>query len=90
MAEESNKAPQEKKSPDHNECMRILSLVIDGEANNDERKFFERHLQNCMPYYEIYNVDMAIKDMIKKNGYEHQCPDGLADEIKEKIKQTPA
>ena len=77
-------------SLDHNECMRILNLVIDGEANSEEKKFFENHLQNCMPYYEIYNVDLAIKKLIRKNGYKHSCPDGLVDEIKNKIKETPS
>lgn len=91
MAESTNKTQgASNESPDHNECMRILNLVVDGEANTDEKKFFEQHLQNCMPYYEIYNVDMAIKKLLKKNGYKKSCPDGLVDEIKEKIKETPA
>ena len=92
MAEQSKQNTQStsNEAPDHNECMRILNLVVDGEANNEEKKFFEQHLQNCMPYYEIYNVDMAIKELIRKNGYAHSCPEGLADEIKEKIKEIPA
>ena len=74
---------------DHSECMRILNLVLDGEANHEENDFFKQKLENCMPYYQIYNVDMAIKELIKKVGYERNCPDGLVDEIKAKIK-TPA
>ena len=74
---------------DHSECMRILNLVLDGEANDEENSFFKQRLENCMPYYQIYNVDMAIKELIKKVGYEKDCPDGLVEEIKAKIK-SPA
>lgn len=87
MAQQSNKNTDQN-SPDseHSECMRILNLVLDGEASPEENNFFKEKLENCMPYYQIYNVDMAIKELIKKVGYERQCPDGLVDEIKAKIK----
>lgn len=90
MAEKSNSKPhstlQYNPDTDHSECMRILNLVLDGEASPEENDFFKSRLENCMPYYQIYNVDMAIKELIKKAGYERNCPDGLVDEIKAKIK----
>lgn len=89
MAEQSKKSDEQIKydpNTDHNECIRILNLVLDGEATNGEREFFKDRLKNCMPYWEIYNVDMAIKELIKKMGYDKTCPDGLVDEIKAKIK----
>ena len=93
MAENSNNnissAERYKPDFDHNECMRILNLVLDGEANAEENNFFKERLENCMPYYQIYNVDMAIKELIRKFGYEKSCPDGLVEEIKAKIK-SPA
>lgn len=90
MAKNSNNnmSSTEQYNPDtdHSECMRILNLVLDGEANSEENDFFKKRLENCMPYYQIYNVDMAIKELIKKIGYEKNCPDGLVEEIKAKIK----
>lgn len=77
---------QSKTSPDHNECLRILNLVLDEEATEEERSYFKQHLQNCMPYYEIYNVDKKIKELIKKN-CNKKVPKDLVESIREKILQ---
>lgn len=73
--------------PSHNECLKILNLVLDEEASPEEQQYFKNHLQNCMPYYEIYNVDKAIKDLIKKKCYNKQVPHDLIDQIKQRITQ---
>ncbi len=71
--------------PDHNECLRILHLVLDGEANQEETAIFQEHLQNCMPYYEIYNLDQVIRDRLKKNCKDKRLPAELKEEIKSRI-----
>jgi mycothiol system anti-sigma-R factor len=75
----------ELKKPDHTECLRILHLVLDEEANDEERAIFKAHLKNCMPYYEIYHVDQAIRDLLKKNCKDKKMPDELKEEIKSRI-----
>ncbi|UII22920.1 anti-sigma factor [Fulvivirga ligni] len=74
-------------TPDHNECLKILSLVLDQEASDEEHAYFKKHVENCMPYYEIYNVDKAIKDMIKTKCISQDTPADLIDSIKSKIYQ---
>lgn len=74
--------------PDHTECLRILNLVLDGEANDEEKEIFKSHLQNCMPYYEIYNVDQAIRDLLQKNCKDKQLPPEIKEEIKSRIFNT--
>jgi len=73
--------------PNHGECLRILNLVLDEEATDEEREYFKSHLQNCMPYYEIYNVDLKIKELIKKNCCNKEVPKDLVNSIREKIFQ---
>ncbi len=80
----SSKKPELEK-PDHTECLRILNLVLDGEANDEQRAIFKTHLQNCMPYYEIYNVDQAIRQMLKKNCKDKQLSAEMKEEIKSRI-----
>ncbi|MEO1054997.1 MAG: zf-HC2 domain-containing protein [Bacteroidota bacterium] len=70
--------------PNHNQCLKMLELVLDGEASEEEQEYFEQHLQNCMPYYEIYNLDKTIRGMIKEKCCK-KVPEGLADEIRNKI-----
>ncbi len=71
--------------PNHNECLRILHLVLDGEANDEETAIFKAHLKNCMPYYEIYSVDEAIREMLKKNCKNKQLSPEIKEEIKSRI-----
>lgn len=74
--------------PDHSECLRILNLVLDGEADDQQKAIFKEHLQNCMPYYEIYNVDQAIRHLLKKNCKDKHLPDDIKEEIKSRIFNT--
>lgn len=73
--------------PNHNECLKILSLVLDEEAGPEEQEYFKKHIENCMPYYEIYSVDRAIKELIRQKCYDREVPRDLVDQIKSKIYQ---
>jgi anti-sigma factor (TIGR02949 family) len=73
--------------PDHSECLKILHLVLDDEATPQERDYFDKHVCNCMPYFEIYNVDMAIKSLVKNKCCGKNVPSNLASEIKAKLFQ---
>lgn len=84
----SDNAPEKKgKDLPENECLKILNLVLDEEATDEQRAYFEKHLENCMPYYEIYCVDRKIKELIKKNCCDKEVPQDLVDSIREKILQ---
>lgn len=78
---------REAKAPDHGECLKILNSVLDEEATDEEREIFKKHLENCMPYYEIYNVDKKIKELIQKNCSKKEVPQDLIQAIREKILQ---
>ncbi|MTI22004.1 anti-sigma factor [Fulvivirga sp. RKSG066] len=80
-----NPSNDDANTPDHGECLKILSLVLDEEATDEEREYFKKHVENCMPYYEIYNVDLKIKELIKKNCAHKEVPQDLVDSIREKI-----
>ena len=83
--EPSDKSPVNNNCPNQKDCMEMLQLIIDGEATPAQRhEFITNHMEHCMPCYKSFNLDMALKDLLKAK-CTHQCPDGLVDEIKAKI-----
>lgn len=82
---DSNSTDSSQDQPDHTECMKLLQLVLDNEASAEERKTFETQVCNCMPYFEIYQVDKTIKSLVKKTCCGGNTPSDLADEIRAKL-----
>jgi mycothiol system anti-sigma-R factor len=69
-------------------CMEMLQTILDGEASDEQKAYFKQHMDGCMPCYKEYNVDMAIKELLKAKCCGGNCPEGLADQIKAKINST--
>ena len=83
MGHGSSRIPSGK--PDHKECLRILSLVLDDEATPEEEVIFKQYLENCMPYFEIYHIDRAIRELIRKNCSDKKLSEDVKNEIRSKI-----
>ncbi|MFN7748209.1 MAG: anti-sigma factor [Cyclobacteriaceae bacterium] len=66
-------------------CMKMLQLIVDGEATADEEKFLRDHLAECIPCYEQYQVDQLIKTMVKTTCCGGQVPQTLAEQIRMQI-----
>ncbi len=73
------------KKPEHDECLRILNLVLDGEASEEERLIFTEYLENCMPYFEIYNIDRKIRELIRQKCCDKKLPEEVKQEIRERV-----
>jgi mycothiol system anti-sigma-R factor len=71
-------------------CMEMLQAILDGEATVEQKEYFKQHMDHCMPCYKEYNVDMAIKELLKAKCCGGNCPEGLADQIRSKINSTSA
>lgn len=54
-------------SCDHcKECLEILQLVADGEANEEQRAYFHNHILECEHCMECYDTEKYMKDCIKQ------------------------
>jgi mycothiol system anti-sigma-R factor len=73
---------------DKRTCLEILNLVLDEEATPEQREYFKQHLENCLPYYEIYQLDKTLKDRIKKSCCGKDVPHDLIESIKTKISEN--
>jgi len=71
-------------------CMEMLQTILDGEATSEQKDYFKQHMDNCMPCYKEYNVDMAIKELLKAKCCGGNCPEGLVEQIKAKVNSTTA
>ncbi|SDK41890.1 hypothetical protein SAMN05421823_102687 [Catalinimonas alkaloidigena] len=69
-------------------CFELLHIVIDGEATPEEVEFFNLHAKECMPVYETYQLDVAIKKVLCHKVKKKEVPVGLVDSIRSKIRET--
>jgi mycothiol system anti-sigma-R factor len=69
-------------------CMEMLQLIIDGEATNEQQDYFKAHMDSCMPCFKTYNMDMAIKELLKTRCCHGPIPSDLIDQIKMQIEQN--
>ncbi len=67
------------------DCLELLNLVLDSAATAEEQENFKEHLKHCMPCYEKYNLDMAIKKLIQEKCCGQQVPEGLVASIRSKV-----
>ena len=79
--DQSQELPKKKKS-----CLDRLHAILDGEATAEEKKeFVERHLDQCLPCYKKYHLEMAIRDLLKTRCCNQQAPADIIENIKSMI-----
>ncbi len=67
------------------ECMEMLQMIVDGEATSDQKEHFLRHhLEECLPCFKNYHLEVAIRQLLKKKCAE-EAPQELVDSIKTKV-----
>ncbi len=72
-------------------CMEMLQLILDGEANHEQHEYFRSHMDQCMPCFKTYSLDMTIKQLLKERCCKDTVPVELIEQIKLQISQnTPS
>jgi anti-sigma factor (TIGR02949 family) len=67
-------------------CMELLQSILDGDATAEERQdFLERHLDACKPCYNNYNLEMAIRELLKTKCSCQEAPSDLVANIRNMI-----
>ncbi len=69
-------------------CIELLELITDGEASLEEEQQFRKHIDECLPCYETFNLEKSIKEMLQTKLEKKQVPDDLIQSIKKKIRNT--
>lgn len=79
---------EQKACKDHAKCMEMLQLILDGEASDSDKDYYYSHMEKCMPCYRAYNLESAIRRILKTNLDKKVVPADLIDCIKSKINET--
>jgi mycothiol system anti-sigma-R factor len=70
------------------DCLEMLQLIIDGEATSAQKDhFLKEHLDQCMPCYKSYNLELAIRQLLKTKCSDH-APQELVDSIRKKVAEN--
>lgn len=70
------------------ECVKLLQLIIDNEADEDQKKYFSEHLKKCVHCVKYYDLEQQIKQTLKTKIPKKNIPTGLVESIKYQINQT--
>ncbi|HEY8400672.1 MAG TPA: zf-HC2 domain-containing protein [Cytophagaceae bacterium] len=68
------------------ECLKTLQLVVDGEATKEEEEYFRKHLEECMPCYNFFQVEKSVKQILQHKIEKKKVPASVIDTIKNKIR----
>lgn len=71
-------------------CMEMLQTILDGEATDNQKKYFKEHMDNCMPCFKTYDLDMALKQLLQSKCCGGEAPQDLIEKIKIQISQKSA
>ena len=72
------------------DCLEKLQLILDGEATPEQKDhFLKEHLESCMPCYKNYNLEVAIRQLLKTKCTNH-APKDLVESIKKKVTENLA
>lgn len=75
--------------PNKRECLEMLQLILDGEASSEQKDhFLKSHLEECMPCYKNYHLEVAIRQLLKTKCCGGEAPQDLVDTIKLKVIQN--
>ena len=71
--------------PEREKWMDILSMVLDGEATEEQEKYLKSHVDMCLPCLDDYNLEKMIKELLQSKCSQVEVPEGLAEAIKSKL-----
>lgn len=82
---EAEKVVKKEQCENHAECMKLIQMVLDGEAGTEEIEHVRQNLGKCLPCTNGYNLQKAIKEALQFRVEHKPVPQNLADCIKSKI-----
>jgi anti-sigma factor (TIGR02949 family) len=66
-------------------CLELVRLMLDDESSPDDDAYVLRHIDGCYRCFDNFDVEKAIREIVKQKGNNVEIPPDLVNEIKEKI-----
>jgi mycothiol system anti-sigma-R factor len=68
-------------------CLEMLHFILDNEATAEQKEYFKKHMDGCMPCFKSYHLDMTIKELLKTKCCGGEAPTDLIEKIRSQISQ---
>ena len=69
-------------------CLKVLEVILDNESTPEEEEIYFEHIQKCWTCYQNYNLEKAIRQLIKTKIEKRKVPEGLVDKIRTEIQNS--
>lgn len=90
MSNSPDKSSMKQDCENKRECLEKLQLILDGEVTHEQKdEFLKQHLEDCMPCYKSYHLEVAIRQLLKTKCV-NQAPQELVDDIRKKVTENLA
>ena len=66
-------------------CLELVRLMLDDESTDDDNAYVLRHIDGCYRCYDNFDVENAIREVVKQKNSNIQIPQDVVNEIREKI-----
>jgi anti-sigma factor (TIGR02949 family) len=70
---------------DEEHCLELVRLMLDDESTEDDNAYVLRHIDGCYRCYDNFDVENAIREVIQQRNSNIEIPQGIVNEIREKI-----
>ena len=82
----SNAKPEMKEHCGHRaDCLKMIQLILDGEATEQQLARVKANLESCKPCIEMYHLEQEVKELLTKRIEKRCCPEQLVATIKSRI-----
>jgi anti-sigma factor (TIGR02949 family) len=69
-------------------CLKVLEGILDEESTPEEEERYFEHIQKCWSCFQNYNLEKAIRELIKTKIEKRKVPEGLVEKIKSEIEKS--
>ena len=78
--------PEMKEECNHRtDCLKMIQLILDGEATEQQLARLQVNLESCKPCIEMYHLEKEVKELLAKRMEKRCCPEKLVATIKSRI-----
>ena len=74
--------------PETQKCLEILHLILDDEADHEQEEYYKNHMDECWSCFKNYELEKAIRNLVKTKLERKTVPSTLIDDIKTKISES--
>lgn len=66
-------------------CLELVRLMLDDESTDEDNAYVLKHIDGCYRCYDNFDVENAIREVVKQKSNNVKIPNEVVSEIREKI-----